>query len=480
MAYQFKKTKIICTIGPKSEKKEIMEKLVDAGMNVIRMNFSHGDYEEHSKRIDSIRQINIEKRTNVALLLDTKGPEIRTHKFSSGDEPTIIEVDSEVKVYMNEILGNPTEFSISYPGLIDDVIVGGTILVDDGYLELKVLDKGEDSKGRYILTKALNRHGVKDRRGINVPGAKLQMPFTSEKDRSDIIFACDRGLDFIAASFVRRKSDILEIKDILKAHNGERIQIIAKIENQEGVENAEEILEVADGIMVARGDLGVEVPAEEVPVIQKRLIRQCNEAGKIVVTATQMLESMQKNPRPTRAEVSDVANAILDGSDAVMLSGESAAGDYPVRSTETQATIAERMEDEIDHELMINRAILSSPHTIESAIGLSVSDSAADLGASVIVAATMSGHTARLISKYRPTCPIIAVTPSYDTARSLALNWGVTPVVVDEVTSSEDLVKIAEKVAVDIAGLKKGEIAIITAGVAKQHTTNLMKIFEIK
>ncbi len=480
MAKFFKKTKIICTIGPKSETKEIMGQLVDAGMNVIRLNFSHGDYEEHGQRIKTIREINEEKGTNVALLLDTKGPEIRTHKFSSGDEPTIIENGSKVKVYMNEVLGTPEKFSISYPGLIDDVQTGGTILVDDGYLELRVLDKGEDNEGKYVLTEALNTHGIKNRRGINVPGAKLNMPFISEKDKNDIIFACEQHLDFIAASFVRRASDIIEIKEILKEHGEERIQIIAKIENQEGVANAEEILEVADGIMVARGDLGVEVPAEDVPVIQKRLIRQCNEAGKIVVTATQMLESMQKNPRPTRAEVSDVANAVLDGSDAVMLSGESAAGTYPVRSTQTQALIASRIEKEIDHELMINRAILSSPHSVESAIGLAVADSAADLGASIIVAATMTGYTARLISKYRPSCPIIAVTPSKDTARSLALNWGVFAVVVDQVESNEDLVQVAEKVALEMAELKKGEIAIITAGVAKHHSTNLMKIYEIK
>ncbi len=478
MVKEFKKTKIICTIGPKSESKEILGELVDAGMNVIRLNFSHGDHEEHGNRMKLIREINNEKNTHVAILLDTKGPEIRTHEFSS--EPTVIEVGTKVKVYMKEVLGTSEQFSITYPGLIDDVFIDGTILVDDGYLELKILDKGEDDNGPYILTKALNTHGVKNRRGINVPGAKLNMPFISEKDRSDLIFGCKKDVDFIAASFVRRASDILEIKEILKEHGKERIQIIAKIENKEGVENAEEIIEACDGIMVARGDLGVEVPAEDVPVIQKRLIRLCNEAGKIVVTATQMLESMQKNPRPTRAEVSDVANAVLDGTDAVMLSGESAAGRYPVCSTLTQASISRRLEDEIDHEMMINRAIISSPHTIESAIGLSVADSAADLGASVIVAATMTGYTARLISKYRPNCPIIAVTPSYETARSLALNWGVIPIVVDEVNSSEDLVKIAENVAVEVCGLEKGELAIITAGVAKHHSTNLMKIFEIK
>lgn len=480
MAKEFKRTKIICTIGPKSESKEVMSKLVDVGMNVVRLNFSHGDYEEHGKRIRTIKEINEEKGTHVAILLDTKGPEIRTHLFESGDKPTIIEKNSNVKIYMQEVLGTKNKFSVTYPGLIDDVYIGSTILVDDGYLELTVLDKGEDEEGKYILTKAVNTHAVKNRRGINVPNARLNMPFISERDRNDIIFACKEGIDFIAASFVRRASDILEIKEILSNHNSERIQVIAKIENHEGVDNIEEIIEVADGIMIARGDLGVEVPHEEVPLIQKNIIRLCNEAGKIVVTATQMLESMQSNPRPTRAEVSDVANAILDGTDAVMLSGESAAGMYPVRATETQALIARRIEAEIDHEMMINRAILSSPHTVESAIGLSVADSAADLGAGVIVAATMSGNTARLISKYRPACPIIAVTPHHETARSLALNWGVIPVVVEEVHSSDDLVKISEKVAVEVAQLQKGEVAIITAGVAKQHTTNMMKIFEIK
>lgn len=480
MAKEFKRTKIICTIGPKSESKKIMSQLVDAGMNAIRLNFSHGDYEEHGQRIKNIREINAEKGTHVAIMLDTKGPEIRTHLFESGDKPTLITKDSEVKIYMNEVLGNENRFSVTYPGLIDDVNVGGTILVDDGYLELTVIDKGEDEIGKFILTKAKNTHPIRNRRGINVPNAILNMPFISEKDRNDIIFACKENLDFIAASFVRRASDVLEIREILKEHNGERIQIIAKIENHEGVDNIEEIIEVADGIMIARGDLGVEVPHQDVPLIQKNIIRLCNEAGKIVVTATQMLESMQTNPRPTRAEVSDVANAILDGTDAVMLSGESAVGIYPVRATATQALIARRIEAEIDHEMMINRAILSSPHTVESAIGLSVADSAADLGAGVIVAATMSGNTARLISKYRPACPIIAVTPYHETARSLALNWGVIPVVVEEVHSSDDLVKMAENIAIEVAELQKGEVAIITAGVAKQHTTNMMKIFEIK
>ncbi|HEY8436392.1 MAG TPA: pyruvate kinase [Haloplasmataceae bacterium] len=480
MAKDFKRTKIVCTIGPKSESKEVLSQLIDAGMNVMRLNFSHGDYEEHGARIKTLRELNKEKGTHVAIMIDTKGPEIRTHTFESGDGVTTIRQGSHVKIYMNEVVGNETRFSVTYPGLIDDVFIGGTILVDDGYLELIVLDKGEDEIGRYILTEAKNTHNIKNRRGINVPGARLNMPFISEKDRNDLIFAAEVGVDFVAASFVRRASDVLEIREILDAHGGERIQIIAKIENSEGVSNAEEIIDVADGIMVARGDLGVEIPSVEVPIIQKRLIRLCNEAGKVVITATQMLESMQKNPRPTRAEVSDVANAVLDGTDSVMLSGESAAGLYPVRATQTQAEIVRRVEKEIDHDAMIARAIVSSPHTIESAIGLSVTDSALDLGASVIVAATMSGYTARLISKYRPICPIIALTPYEETARSLALNWGVIPVVVKQTASSEELVQIAEDVAVRVAELEKGDIAIITAGLSESKTTNMMKIIQIK
>lgn len=358
MAKDFKRTKIVCTIGPKSESKEVLSQLIDAGMNVMRLNFSHGDYEEHGARIKTLRELNKEKGTHVAIMIDTKGPEIRTHTFESGDGVTTIRQGSHVKIYMNEVVGNETRFSVTYPGLIDDVFIGGTILVDDGYLELIVLDKGEDEIGRYILTEAKNTHNIKNRRGINVPGARLNMPFISEKDRNDLIFAAEVGVDFVAASFVRRASDVLEIREILDAHGGERIQIIAKIENSEGVSNAEEIIDVADGIMVARGDLGVEIPSVEVPIIQKRLIRLCNEAGKVVITATQMLESMQKNPRPTRAEVSDVANAVLDGTDSVMLSGESAAGLYPVRATQTQAEIVRRVEKEIDHDAMIARAIV--------------------------------------------------------------------------------------------------------------------------
>ncbi|MFR3816529.1 MAG: pyruvate kinase, partial [Turicibacter sp.] len=340
MKQTFKNTKMICTIGPKSESKEMLSKLVDAGMNCVRCNFSHGDHAEQKARMDLIREINKEKGTHVAVLLDTKGPEIRTHLFENGGVDLV--AGQTVRVAMNEVLGTAEKFSITYPGLINDVKVGGTILVDDGYVELTVNEL--DQANQEIVCTVKNSAFVKDRRGINVPGAKLNMPFISEKDRADMIFGCEMQVDYIAASFVRRAEDVLAIREIFAEQGNTHTQIIAKIENQEGVDNMDSILEVVDGIMVARGDLGVEVPAEEVPLIQKEIIAKCNAAGKIVVTATQMLESMQKNPRPTRAEVSDVANAIFDGSDAIMLSGESAAGQYPLEAVETMARIARRTE----------------------------------------------------------------------------------------------------------------------------------------
>ncbi|MTL91208.1 pyruvate kinase, partial [Turicibacter sanguinis] len=401
MKQSFKNTKMICTIGPKSEPKEMLSKLVDAGMNCIRCNFSHGDHAEQKNRMDLIREINKEKGTHVAILLDTKGPEIRTHLFENGGVELV--AGQTVRVAMNEVLGTAEKFSITYPGLISDVVVGGTILVDDGYVELTVTEL--DTANQEIVCTVKNSAFVKDRRGINVPGAKLNMEFISEKDRADMIFGCEMQVDYIAASFVRRAEDVLAIREIFAEQGNTHTQIIAKIENQEGVDNMDSILEVVDGIMVARGDLGVEVPAEDVPLIQKEIIAKCNAAGKIVITATQMLESMQKNPRPTRAEVSDVANAIFDGTDAIMLSGESAAGQYPLEAVETMARIARRTEQALDHQEIIARAMASSSRDVASAMGLAVADTVEDLGAQAVIACTQSGATARAISKYRPSAP---------------------------------------------------------------------------
>ncbi|MTL83892.1 pyruvate kinase, partial [Turicibacter sanguinis] len=469
--------KMICTIGPKSEPKEMLSKLVDAGMNCIRCNFSHGDHAEQKNRMDLIREINKEKGTHVAILLDTKGPEIRTHLFENGGVELV--AGQTVRVAMNEVLGTAEKFSITYPGLISDVVVGGTILVDDGYVELTVTEL--DTANQEIVCTVKNSAFVKDRRGINVPGAKLNMEFISEKDRADMIFGCEMQVDYIAASFVRRAEDVLAIREIFAEQGNTHTQIIAKIENQEGVDNMDSILEVVDGIMVARGDLGVEVPAEDVPLIQKEIIAKCNAAGKIVITATQMLESMQKNPRPTRAEVSDVANAIFDGTDAIMLSGESAAGQYPLEAVETMARIARRTEQALDHQEIIARAMASSSRDVASAMGLAVADTVEDLGAQAVIACTQSGATARAISKYRPSAPVIAATSCEKTATSLALYWGVQPVVVAETANTDELLKTAATVATEVAGLEAGETAVVTAGLpAGEGNTNLMHIHEVK
>ncbi len=441
MKHTFKNTKMICTIGPKSESKEMLSKLVDAGMNCVRCNFSHGDHAEQKARMDLIREINKEKGTHVAVLLDTKGPEIRTHLFENGGVDLV--AGQTVRVAMNEVLGTAEKFSITYPGLINDVEVGGTILVDDGYVTLTVNEL--DTANQEIVCTVQNPAYIKDRRGINVPGAKLNMPFISEKDHADLVFGCEMEVDYVAASFVRRAEDVLAIREIFKQHGNTHTQIIAKIENQEGVDNMDSILEVVDGIMVARGDLGVEVPA------------------------------------PTRAEVSDVANAIFDGSDAIMLSGESAAGQYPLEAVETMARIARRTEQALDHQELIARAIASSTRNVASAMGLAVADTVEDLGAKAVIACTQSGATARAISKYRPSAPVVAATSCEKTAASLALYWGVQPVVVAETSNTDELLETAAKVAEDFAGLEAGEIAVVTAGLpAGEGNTNLMKIHEVK
>jgi len=454
----------------------MMAKLVDAGMNVIRCNFSHGDHAEQGARFATIREINAEKGTHVGTLLDTRGPEIRTHLFENGG--VNLDAGQTVIVSMNEVLGTKEKFSINYAGLINDIDVGGTILVDDGNVELTIVSM--DKAAGEITCTVKNDAFIKDRRGINVPSVKLGMEFLDDKDRADIIFGCEEQVDFLAASFVRRAEDVEAIRAIFAEHGNMHTKIISKIENQEGVDNLDEIIAASDGVMVARGDLGVEVPAEELPMIQKEMIAKSNAAGKIVITATQMLESMQQNPRPTRAEVSDVANAVLDGTDAVMLSGESAAGKYPLESVETMARIAKRAEVEIDFDEMTARALSGSERNTASAVALSVADSVADLGAKVVIAATNSGSTARTISKHRPDAPIIAATPCPKAATSLSLNWGVHPVIVSTLDNSDDIIDQSKKVA-ETVGLEKGDIAVITAGLPSgEGQTNLMKIYEVK
>ncbi len=468
-----KKTKIVCTIGPASESEETLEQLMEAGMNVARLNFSHGDHDEHLTRIERIRSISKKVGIPVGIMLDTKGPEIRTHKMA--EEVIQLSKGSEVRISMKEVLGTAEKFSVSYDGLINDVELGMPILLDDGLVELQV--SAIDEENQEIVTKAINSGVLKNNKGVNVPGASLNLPGLTDKDRSDIEFGIKNGVTFIAASFVRRTSDVLEIKDILEKNDALHIQIIPKIENQEGVDNLDDIIAVSDGLMVARGDLGVEIPVEEVPIVQKEMIAKCRRAGKPVITATQMLDSMQENPRPTRAEASDVANAIFDGTDAIMLSGETAAGDYPVEAVRTMSNIAIRTETSLLDQDAYSLKAYDQEDTTE-AIGQAVGHTAKNLKIETIVAATDSGHTARMISKYRPKADIVAMTFSQATADALTLKWGVVPIVSEKPETTDDMFNLAATYVVDHGFASEGDLILITAGVpvGESGTTNLMKI----
>ena len=469
-----RKTKIVCTIGPASESVEKLVELINSGLNVCRLNFSHGDFEEHGARIVNIREAAKQTGKTVGILLDTKGPEIRTNTMENG--AIELEEGSEIIVSMTEVVGTTEKFSITYPGLIDDVHVGSKILLDDGLIGLEVLDINK-TDGE-IKTKVLNPGTLKNKKGVNVPNVSVNLPGITEKDASDIVFGIEQGIDFIAASFVRRASDVLEIRELLEKHNAAHIQIISKIENQEGVDNIKEILEVSDGLMVARGDLGVEIPAEEVPLVQKDLIKQCNALGKPVITASQMLDSMQRNPRPTRAEASDVANAIFDGTDAIMLSGETAAGSYPVEAVQTMHSIASRAEQALNYSEILQQRSKQVGPSITDAIGQSVVHTALNLNASAIVAPTESGYTAKIVSKYRPQSPIVAVAANDSVARRLSLVWGVTPVVGERVNTIDDMLDHAVNDAVKTGVVAHGDLVVITAGVpvGESGATNLMKV----
>ncbi|MCI2771863.1 pyruvate kinase [Staphylococcus warneri] len=468
-----RKTKIVCTIGPASESEEMLEKLMNAGMNVARLNFSHGSHEEHKGRIDTIRKVAKRLNKTVAILLDTKGPEIRTHNMKDG----IIELEKgkEVIVSMTEVEGTPEKFSVTYDNLINDVQVGSYILLDDGLVELQVKDIDHD-KGE-VKCDILNSDELKNKKGVNLPGVKVNLPGITDKDADDIRFGIKEDVDFIAASFVRRPSDVLDIREILEQEKA-NITIFPKIENQEGIDNIEEILEVSDGLMVARGDMGVEIPPEKVPMVQKDLIRKCNKLGKPVITATQMLDSMQRNPRATRAEASDVANAIYDGTDAVMLSGETAAGLYPEEAVKTMRNIAVSAEAAQDYKKLLSDRTKLVETSLVNAIGISVAHTALNLNVKAIVAATESGSTARTISKYRPHSDIIAVTPSEKTARQCAIVWGVYPVVKEGRKNTDALLNNAVATAVETERVQNGDLIIITAGVptGEKGTTNMMKI----
>ena len=463
MINNIKRTKIVCTLGPASEKEEVLRELIKSGLNVCRLNFSHGDHEEHKARMDTVKKLREELNQPTAILLDTKGPEIRTGKF---DVPEVLlEEGQTFTITMKDVMGNQEMCTVSYKGLAEDVKPGDTILIDDGLVGLTV----QEVKGDDIVCKVQNSGIVKNHKGVNVPGVKVNLPAITEKDRSDIEFGIEQGIDFIAASFVRKVSDVLAIREILEANNAEHIKIISKIENQEGVDNLDEIIAVSDGIMVARGDLGVEIPTEEIPVVQKLMIKKCNEAGKPVITATQMLDSMMRNPRPTRAEVTDVANAIYDGTDAIMLSGETAAGKYPVEAVKTMATIAKRAE-----ETMANRHDVNKSKNVTDAISYATCTTAMDLEAKAILSSTSSGHTARMVSKFRPDCPIIATTSNECVRRQLSLTWGVLPVMREKSTNTDQVIENSIKAAKEANYVKENDVVVITAG--GNGTTNLIKV----
>jgi pyruvate kinase len=470
-----RKTKIVCTIGPSSESLENIKKLIEAGMNVARLNFSHGDYEEHGRRIQNIRQACRELNKTVAILLDTKGPEIRLGMLK--EEPIDLIQGEYITLTTEDVPGDRNRIPVTYKNLPSDVQVGSTILIDDGLIGLTVVDIQETE----IKCRINNSGPIKSKKGVNVPGAAISMPGLTEKDARDIEFGIQQGIDFIAASFVRRPSDVLEIRELLERHNARDIHIISKIENQQGVDNVDEILDVSDGLMVARGDLGVEIPAEEVPLVQKRLIEKCNRAGKPVITATQMLDSMQRNPRPTRAEASDVANAIFDGTDAIMLSGETAAGKYPVESVLTMSRIAERAESALNHREIYSKQVTVQKMSVTEAVCQAVSIAALDLDARAIVTPTESGFTARMVSKYRPKSPIIAITPDDSVARRLQLVWGVLPIHSRMPDTTDKLIETAVNEAMNTGFVRLGDTIVITAGVPVGLTgsTNLIKIHNV-
>lgn len=467
-----KKTKIVCTIGPASENKEIFAELVKNGLNVARLNFSHGDHAEHLKRIEMIKEVRKELNKPIAILLDTKGPEIRTGSFK---EPIMLEEGQIFTLTTDEYLGDQDKCQISYEGLPGDVVPGNKILIDDGLVELDVLE----IKGNEIVTRVLNSGEVKNHKGVNVPGVSINLPAITPKDEADIKFGLEHGIDFIAASFVRKAADVLEIRKILEDNNIEDVHIISKIENQEGLDNLDSIIRVSDGIMVARGDLGVEIPTEDVPLAQKLMISKCNKAGKPVITATQMLDSMQRNPRPTRAEVTDVANAILDGTDAIMLSGETAAGKYPVESVMTMTSIARKIEETMDYKSILDKKSLELVNAgVTFAVSHATCYTAHELEASAIITATSSGFTTRKVSQFRPKAPIIATTISERVRRKLSLVWGVETILVDMASSADEIFEIGIEKSKAAGLIKKGDLVVITAGVPIGVTgaTNLMKV----
>lgn len=471
-----KRTKIICTLGPATSKKTTLKALIRAGMDIARFNFSHGSHEEHAQRVDMVKNLREELNAPVAMLLDTKGPEIRTGLLKDGKK-VMLEAGSEFVLTTGDYVGDAHKVAITYEELYKDVKKGGRILIDDGLIELKI----EDIKNKEIHCRVVNGGELGEHKGVNVPYVKVKLPGITEQDKKDILFGITQEFDYIAASFVRDAKAIREIRALLDANGGKDIGIIAKIENAEGVENIDEIIQVSDGVMVARGDLGVEIPASEVPHIQKMIIQKCNENYVPVITATQMLDSMIRNPRPTRAEVADVANAIYDGTDAIMLSGETAAGKYPLESLKMMVEIAEQTEPNLDYTVHRKNRNMYRQGRVSSAVGMAAVQAATDLEAKAIVTPTMAGQTALLISSFRPRMPIYAVTPNETYQHRMQLVWGVTALKGYEKESTDRIIDQAMNVVRRKRLIKKGDLVVFTAGdpaTTNRTGTNMLHIVE--
>ena len=468
-----KKTKIICTQGPSTEKPGVIDALLANGMNCARFNFSHGDHEEHLGRINMVREAAKKAGKVVSLILDTKGPEMRLGEFKDGK--VMLEKGNKFTLTYDDEPGDETHVSVNHKGLYTEVKPGDTLLLSDGLVALKV----DEIKGKDIVTTIQNSGKMSTRKRVAAPGVPLGLPPISEQDAKDIIFGCEQDMDFVAASFIQRPDDVIAIRKLIEEHNG-HMEILPKIENLEGVKNFDAILEVSDGIMVARGDLGVEVPAEDVPLIQKEIIRKCNAAGKPVIVATQMLDSMERNPRPTRAEVSDVGNAILDGTDAIMLSGETASGDYPVEAVSTMNRIAQRIESSLEYkELYVERGL----HHLKSrtrAIAHATVQMAYELDVPAIITPTESGYTTKVVSKYRPKAAIVAYTPSEKALRQLNLRWGVYPVLGSMWKDADEMLSNATAAAVKEGLVERGDMTIITSGVkAGKGNSSSVRVYNI-
>ena len=468
-----RKTKIICTLGPATKDDEVLKQLMENGMDVARINFSHGSQAEHKVTMDRVKKMRKELGRPVGILLDTSGPEIRIGQLEGG-RAELLPGDT-FKLTTNDIMGNKERVSITYKNLVHDVKAGTRILIDDGLIEMLVTNVTETE----ITCKVENGGVISDRKGINVPNVNLSMPYISPKDRSDILFGIEQGVDFIAASFVRCADDVLQLRKIMAEQGCNDIKIISKIENRQGVDNIDEILAVSDGIMVARGDMGVEIPIREVPAIQKKIIKKVYHAEKVVITATQMLDSMIVNPRPTRAEITDVANAIYDGTGAVMLSGETAAGKYPVEALKAMAMIAETTESDTNYESLCHHVGMDSTRlTISAAVSHAACTTASDISASAIITASKSGETARLLSRFRPDAPIIACVLDETTCRQMNVYRGVTPLLMDYAHSTDELISMSVKAAEDAGLIHSGDRVVVTAGVpvGVSGTTNMIKV----